>query len=162
MRDSFPLPLLEQVVRSVGRWSVFFKLDLTSYFWQVPLAPAAREKVAFTYPDGLKEWHRVPFGVRNGPPHCQRIITTMLQENDLLRDAGAFIDDVGSGGDDHATAAARLDAVLLGLERRQLKASAGKLFCGLPRMLFLGHTVSKGTLHPDEAKVAAIKRLVPP
>lgn len=33
VRDSYPLPLIEQVVRQVGRWAVFFKLDLKSGFW---------------------------------------------------------------------------------------------------------------------------------
>ena len=66
----------------------------------------------------------------------------MLQESGLLTDAGAFIDDVGSGGDDHASAAARLDTVLAALISRRLKAGADKLHCGLTQMPFLGHTIS--------------------
>ena len=69
VRDSTPLPRAEDIVRVVGQHRVFWKLDLKSGFWQVPMHPDSVDVTGFCTPDGLYRWHRMPMGIRNGPPH---------------------------------------------------------------------------------------------
>ena len=53
VRDSTPLPRVDDIVRIVGKHKKFFKLDLKSGFWQVPVHPNSIPITAFITPDGL-------------------------------------------------------------------------------------------------------------
>ena len=68
-RDSFPLPHIKDVLMRVGKWALWNKLDLKSGFWQVPIQPGHEHFTGVCTRDELFVWQRLPFGVRNGPPH---------------------------------------------------------------------------------------------
>ena len=53
IRDSVPLPRVEDIMHVVGQHNVFWKLDLTSGFWQVPMHPNSMPITRFCTPDGL-------------------------------------------------------------------------------------------------------------
>ena len=53
VRDSTPLPHVEDIVRVVGQHRVFWKVDLKSGFWEVPVHPDSILITAFITPDGL-------------------------------------------------------------------------------------------------------------
>ena len=116
----------------------------------------------FCTPDGLYQWHRMPMGIRNGPPHFQRCMNKIIVESGMQTCAGIFIDDLGSGGVDHTAAAANLNTVMQALEDRHVLAGADKLGLGEESMAFLGYQLKAGELHCDPAKTDAISRLVPP
>lgn len=69
LRSSFPLPHIKDVVRKVGKYLCWSKVDLKSGFWQVPIRDEDVLKMGCCTPDELVVWKRLPFGVRNGPPH---------------------------------------------------------------------------------------------
>ena len=55
-------------------------------------------------------------GVRNGPPHFQRCVNTVLAAASLQRTTGAFIDDLMNGAKDHASNVLAVDQLLAALE----------------------------------------------
>ena len=69
IRDSYPLPHIWDVVKRIGHYKVYHKLDLKSGFWQIRVAPESVPKLAFSTPDELLLWLHCPMGVQNGPPH---------------------------------------------------------------------------------------------
>lgn len=75
---------------------------------------------------------------------------------------GAFIDDLATGGQTHAQAAANTGRLLAMLEDFNLKVGAEKVSLGLEELDFLGYHLSGGNISPDGEKVAAIERLLPP
>ena len=107
-------------------------------------------------------WERVPFGVRNGPPHFQRTMNSAISEAGLHDVLGCFIDDLATGGNSHAENAARASSMFAMLATRRLLAGADKVFLGLEAICFLGYLLKDGQAHPDPDKVAAITRLLPP
>jgi hypothetical protein len=50
--DSFPLPLITEILDSLGKARYITTADLTSGFHQVPLREEDRPKTAFSTPDG--------------------------------------------------------------------------------------------------------------
>ncbi len=66
--DRFPLPVLSDLLMSLGHGSKFFSsLDLLSGYWQVPLAPKSREITTFSTRNGHFECLRMPFGLKSAP-----------------------------------------------------------------------------------------------
>ena len=101
-------------------------------------------------------------GLRNGPPHFYRCMNKIILTSGLQRVAGVFIDDLGSGGSDHANCARSLNTMLEALESYHVQAGGDKLELGSTALPFLGYLLKEGELHCDPAKTAAIERLIPP
>ena len=76
--------------------------------------------------------------------------------------AGIFIDDLGSGGADHADIAHNLNLMLEALESYHVQAGGDKLELGSTALPLLGYLLKEGELHCDPSKTAAIKHLIPP
>lgn len=118
-------------------------------------------KTAFVYPDGFWEYTRVPFGLKNAPPHFMRCIHQMLQEEGV-RDTRGFVDDLMTGGRTFAHYLRATSELLGALSRRRWLISPDKAKFGYTRLKVLGHEVEQGKVRPDGTKVEAIKRLMPP
>ncbi len=52
-RDSFPMPLVEDVIDQLGNLTWFTALDLQSGFWQIRMAPEDVKKTALITKTGL-------------------------------------------------------------------------------------------------------------
>jgi hypothetical protein len=137
-------------------------MDLLSGFYQISIEEDSQDRTGVTTTRTLFTWRRMPFGVRNGPPCFQRVISTALSEHQLNKIVGGFIDDLATGGGDHTKCAANVDKLFAMLAAYNLKAGAEKVFLGLERLDFLGYTLQAGTISPDDSKVEAISRLLPP
>ena len=110
------MPRAEDIVHVVGQHNVFWKLDLKSGFWQVPMHPNSMPITGFCTLDGLYQWHRMPMDLRNGLPQFQHCMNNVLLEYGMQTHAGVFIDDLGSGGADHKAAANSLNSIMQALE----------------------------------------------
>src|SRR3546814_906620 len=120
---------------------IFAKVDLRSGFHQVPLDPGARHLTAFATQDGLYEYTRVPFGLRNAPGYFQRAMSQVLTG---LTDRGCqvFVDDIVVYGDDVETFLRNLRAVLQRLRDHDMRLKLAKCQFGLSSVEYLGHIVS--------------------
>jgi hypothetical protein len=75
--DVYPLPVLYFADRLSGCW-VFSKIDLRKGYWQVPVRPENRLKMAVITPFGLFEFLRMPFGLCNAESSFQRMMDCVL------------------------------------------------------------------------------------
>jgi hypothetical protein len=103
IKDSFPLPRIDETIECLSGAKFFTKLDLASGYWQVPVAEQDKCKTAFTANNNLYEFNVMPFGLCNGPATFQRLMDTILRgltwEKCLI-----YIDDIlifASTFDDH-------------------------------------------------------------
>jgi Reverse transcriptase (RNA-dependent DNA polymerase) len=48
VRDSYPLPRMDECIDSLGGAKSFTTLDCNSGYWQIPVRPEDREKTTFT------------------------------------------------------------------------------------------------------------------
>ena len=110
---------------------------------------------------GLYHYLRVPFGLKNAPPHFMRCIDTMLRRHAVTGSQG-FVDDLLTGGKGVDSYLARVEQLLKALRADRWLISPSKAKFGYSKLKVLGHIVEANVIKPDDSKVAAIHRLLPP
>ena len=79
VKDSYPLPRIDDTLDSLAGARCFSTLDLASGYWQIGLSEDAKEKSAFVVPQGLYQFKVLPFGLCNAPSTFERIMERILQ-----------------------------------------------------------------------------------
>ena len=74
VRDSYPLPCIDDLLDLLGKARVFSKIDLRSGYHQVAITPCDVEKTAFLTRFGLFEFTVLPFGLTGAPSTFQRLM----------------------------------------------------------------------------------------
>ena len=153
--DSYPMPRVDELIDRLGKARLITTLDLTKGYWQVPLAPDAREKTAFSTPEGLFHYVVLPFGLHGAPPTFQRMMDKILRPH---RDyAAAYLDDIVIHGEEWGTHLQQVTAVLRALRGAGLTANPKKCRLGLQDADYLGYTIGRGCVKPQARKVEAIR-----
>ena len=151
--DSYPLPRLDDLVDSVGNAKYVSKVDLQKGYYQIPLSSQARLISAFVTPDGLYQYTRMPFGLKNAPGTFQRVINYVLRDLDGVF---AYLDDiliVSDSWDDHLV---KLTDLFTRLSTADLTINLQKSEFGRGTVIYLGHEVGQGRTRPKTAKVEAL------
>jgi hypothetical protein len=65
--DSFPLPVISEMLDTLGKPKYFSTIYCASGFFQVPVKPEDQPKTAFSTREGHFQYKRMPFGLK-GPP----------------------------------------------------------------------------------------------
>lgn len=156
VKDSHPLPRIEDLLESLQGCQYFTSLDAASGYWQIAMDAESVSKTAFLCTEGLFEWQVMPFGLCNAPATYQRAMNELL--SDLIGICClVYIDDVliyGSTWEEH------LRAVTLVTDRLReagFLLQAKKCRVAVKEVEFLGHIVSRDGIHPDPAKIAKLK-----
>ena len=151
VKDAFPMALVEDLLDALSGADTFTSLDLSSGYWQIPVAPDDIPKTAFVTPFGLYEFVVMPFGLTSAPATFQRLMNAVLRS----LPERAYLDDiaVGSAVGEHAH---RLRALFEVLRKAGLRLKASKCHLGQPSIKFLGHVVSRDGLAVDLEKTRAI------
>ena len=93
MKDSFPLPRIDDILDQLAGNTWFSTLDLKSGYWQVKIHPEDREKTAFFIGNGLWQFTVMPFGLCNAPATFQRLMEKVLHGL-LFKICLVYLDDV--------------------------------------------------------------------
>lgn len=80
IQDSFPIPLLGQLLTQLFGCKKFAKIDLKTAFNLICMREGDEWKTAFRTPWGLFEYVVIPFGLANAPACFQRFIQSILSE----------------------------------------------------------------------------------
>jgi len=154
-RDSFPMPLVEDVIDQLGSSSWFTTLDLQSGFWQIRMAPEDIKKTALITKTGLYDWTVMPFGLKNATSTFTRTMS------EVFKDLGSkflkvFVDDLNVHNESWGEHLQHLNAVLCKLREVNFKLNPNKCCFVAKFITFLGHVVSKEGTRPDLGKIEAV------
>ena len=161
VKDSFPLPRVEDLFATLGKAKYFSSLDLKSGYWQMELAPEDRKKTAFCTRTQLLEFNVLPFGVASAPSLFQRMISLLLKGIEG-KYAVAYLDDILIFSDSFEAHLGHLDDVLRRLRKASLSLNRKKCHFVQSEISYLGHIISKDGIAPDPEKVRAIQTMEPP
>lgn len=65
VKEVFPTPNIEERLQDIKRFTYFTVLDMNSGYYQNPIEENSRKFTAFVTPDGLYEFKRMPFVLKN-------------------------------------------------------------------------------------------------
>ncbi|KJZ68122.1 hypothetical protein HIM_12487 [Hirsutella minnesotensis 3608] len=158
-KDRYPLPLIEETLRSLSKAKWLTKLDVIAAFHKIRVEEGDEWKTAFRTRYGLYEWLVTPFGLTGAPATFQRYINHTLR--DFLDEfCSAYIDDIliySSGSlADHRS---KVKQVLARLRDAGLQIDIDKCDFEAKSVKYLGFIVEAGKgIRVDPEKVQAIQQ----
>ncbi|CAM9668787.1 unnamed protein product, partial [Heterosigma akashiwo] len=158
VKDSFPLPLLDDLLRRVGRAKYFTSLDLYKGYWQVPMDSADIEKTAFNTPFGLYEFTMMPMGLSNSAATFQAMMQEILNPY-LHTCCVVYIDDVFMFSDDYEQHLEDIQKVLRRLQEAGLKTRPDKTSLCRNKVKCLGFFIDEEGVKPLPQKLSTIQNV---
>lgn len=156
IKDSNPLPLIEETLDQLAEAKVFSKFDLVGAYHQLRIREQDIHKTAIRTRFGNFEWRVLCFGLTNAPAAFTRLAADIFKE--LNGDCLAFyLDDViiySKSVEEHRE---HLRKFLTLLRRHKLLAKGSKCEVGQPEVYYLGQYVSEGQIRMDDSLVKAVE-----
>ena len=159
-KNSYPLPLIDDILALLGKAKFFTSLDLKSGYWQVLMDDLDKEKTAFACHRGLFEFNVMPFGLSNAPAVFQELMSVVL--NGCHAFAIAYLDDILIFSPSFEEHLAHLNTIFERLRQYSLKLKLKKCSFLRNETNYLGFVIDKDGIKPDQKKVEAIRGLPAP
>ena len=156
-----PIPLIQDLLDSVGQSRIFTTLDTVCGYWHVELDKESIERSAFVTHSGHYEWLVMPFGLKNAPSTFQRIMQKILDPW-IGKGVDVYLDDIVVHTDTEEGHIALLTQVLNKLESEGVRLKKSKCNFLAPEISYLGHIISAGQVRPHPKKVEAIEKFPTP
>ncbi len=156
IKDSFPLPRIDDTLDALYGAKWFSSLDLKSGYWQIEMAEEDKAKTAFTTPLGFYECNRMPFGLTNAPATFQRLMERCMGDMNL-KECLVYLDDIivySATFEEHLQ---RLNSVFTRLQEYGLKLKPTKCHLFQQQVNYLGHVISADGISTDPAKTEALR-----
>lgn len=153
--DKYPLPNIHDLFDKLGKSSYFSTLDLASGYHQIEVDKNDRQKTAFTTNNGHFEFSRMPFGLKTAPATFQRTMDNVLRGLHGLH-CMVYLDDIiifSNSLDEHIN---KLRAIFDRVRETNLKIQLDKSEFLRKEVLYLGHTITKDGLKPNDDKINAV------
>ncbi len=155
IRNSYPLPLISDLLDRVKGAKIFTKLDLKSAYNLVRIKEGDEFKTAFRTRYGHYEYLVMPFGLKNAPATFQHFINDVLSDY-LDEFVISYIDDILIYSKDIKEHHTHVTKVLIRLLENNLYLNLEKCEFDVEETTFLGYVISKRGLEMDKDKVKAV------
>ena len=155
VHDAYPVPRVDDALRSLkgARW--FTTLDLASAYWQIPLDRDSSRKAAFTTHRGLFEPTTMPFGLRSAPATMQRLMSVLFGAM-TWKMVLVYLDDIIIFSDTVGEHFARLSLVFNKIREANLKLKPAKCKFLQQKVAYLGHVVSGEGISTSPEIISAV------
>lgn len=153
---TFPIPLIDELLESLGKSKWFSTLDIQSAFHQIVVRPSDRELLSFQTNYRKMQFVKMPFGLVNSPRTWQRAINTILA--DLLGDhILVYLDDIlihTSTLEEHDF---KLRQIFGRLLTHNVKLKPEKAHLYTRQVAYLGHVIDADGVRSDPKKCESIR-----
>ena len=131
LTESYPLPIVDELMIDLAGGKYFTKLDLSQAYLQLPLDHESSELLTINTHKGLFEYNRLLFGVSSALGIFQCSMEILLQG---LNGVSVYLDDILVTGSMHENYLHNLAAVQEQIEQAGLRLNHSKCFFLQPRL----------------------------
>ena len=160
-KDGFPIPLIEDMVNKLTAFKYFASYDLKKAYHQVPIPEQDKPFTAFEADGELLEFNVIPFGVTNGGPVFQRVMTDVVKQ-DQLRNTFVYFDNVVIGADSMSELDTLASKFKDSIKRRRMTLNESKTVYGVREIDMLGYRVGSNLIKPDPERLKPLLEFPPP
>lgn len=157
--DNYFFPGIFDNIEALKGMKFFSKIDLTTSFYQIPVAEEHQEITSFTSPIGQYKFTRLPFGLKSSPKLFQRTISGILSH---FTNIIIFVDDIllfNSSGEEHIE---NIQSVINTLQNHNLEINFDKCLFMKPEINFLGMNINGDGYRADLSKLKeSISNFIP-
>jgi transposase InsO family protein len=163
-RIVYPTKAVMQTILMLADYTIFCRLDQYKAFHQIFVREEHRDYLSFSTNSGHYRYKRMPFGVRNGTAHYQRMMDWLHQKlpPDIKDCVIIFVDDIVIGGKDVSQYLTALDAVLSLLQEYNLALNLDKCNFNLKSVEYLGYVIEDNQYRHAPHRMKAIANVVKP
>ena len=163
IRDSYPLPRINQIMDQVRNSKFFSKFDMKSGYNQLRIKAGDEWKTAFVTPHGTYQLNVMTFGFMNTPLVFQRFVDDLLYRRpELVNNLVGYLDDANTH---NQTMEEHIQTNRAFLQRcREAKITLNPKKCEFHKeeVDFLGVKLSSNGFEMENLKVDTIKEWKPP
>ena len=157
IRDSFPLPHVEEALQAVQATVWFSSFDLAQGYLQMAMEEEDILKTAFhAGSSGLYKFTRMPFGLTNTGVSFCRLMEMCIGDQQYVT-LLFYLDDICIFAETADQMLDRIELIFSHLKKFNLKIKPKKLHFFQTSVTFLGHILSADGVSPNPEKVAKIK-----
>ena len=157
IRDSFPLPRIEEALQAVQAAVWFTSFDLAQGYLQMAMEEADIPKTAFCAgSSGLFEFTRMPFGLTNAGASFCRLMEMVIGDQQFVT-LLFYLDNICIFANSADQMLDRIELVFSRLKEYQLKIKPKKSFFFQTEVSFLGHVLSAKGILPNPEKVDKVR-----
>ena len=155
VKDSFPMPAVEDKLNKLAGCKIFSKLDCTSGYWQIGLTERAKRITAFICKQGLFQFNVMPFGLCNAGSTFQRVVENIIGN---LKNTTGYIDDIFTYSKSFEEHLDDLEQIFIRLKEANIKIKTKKCEIATEETKFLGYLVTKNGIQIDPSRSESIKK----
>ena len=157
IRDSFPLPRIEEALQAVQAAMWFTSFDLAQGYLQMAMEEEDMKKTAFRAgSSGLYEFTRMPFGLTNAGASFCRLMEMCIGDQQYVT-LLFYLDDICVFAETADQMLDRIQFTFNRLKEFNLKIKPKKSFFFQAEVNFLGHILSKDGVSPNPEKIEKIR-----
>lgn len=152
MKDSYPIPLTDELLDELGGAKILSKIDLRAGYHHIRMAPEDIAMTSFATISRFYEFLVMPFGLTNAPATFQLIINSVFAKH-LREFVLVFFDNILIYSKDLETHKSHLRQVFELMLQNQLLVKASKCEFDLSKVEYLGHIISDRGVMADPRKL---------
>lgn len=159
MREHFLLPTRSELFANMAGSTVFSTLDATQGFHQLELDAKSSKLTTFLTPFGRYSYRRLPFGIKSASEVWHKAMYDHFHD---IEGVEIYLDDLIVHANTRELHDARLRKVFERARAINLRFNKAKCKLGRESVDFVGITVGRDGLKPQESKVQAIRDMTEP
>ena len=156
IKNNYPLPLISDLIDSIGKKKVFTKMDLWWGYNNVRIKEGDEWKAAFTMPEGSFEPTVMFFGLTNSPAMFQAMMNDLLRNLVVEEKVAVFIDDVMVATETEEGHDEIVEEVLKRLEENDLFVKPEKCVWKVREVGFLEVIIGEDGVKMEKEKVQGV------
>ena len=150
LKDSFPLPRIDQLVDSTVGHKLLTFMDAFSGCNQIQMAEEDQEKTTFITSQGLYCYKVMPFELKNAGATYQRLVNQMF-EKQIARNVEVYVDDMLVKSKEEEDHLDDLKEKFDTLRQYSMKLNPSRCAFGVSSGKFLGFIVSQRGIEPKKS-----------